>query len=87
MARLWRKYKVTKSFSDLDDYKVCRKHLQKIIRNSKRNLEKKFSLDNKNQRSFNSYIKSKTSSRTLKKTIGVLTSGTGEITVIFYILR
>ena len=85
-SRIWKKYKVTKSHSDLDDYKVCRKHLQKTIRNAKRNLEKKISLDNKNQRSFNSYIKSKTSNRTtvgpLKKTDGVQTSDTGEITVM-----
>ena len=81
-ARLWKKCKVTKSHSDLDDYKVCRKQLQKTIRNSKRNLEKKISFDNKNQRSFNSYIKSKTSNRTtvgpLKNTEGVPTSVQGK---------
>ena len=49
-------------------------------------MEKKISLDNKNQRSFNSYIKSKTSNRTtvgpFKNTDGVPTSDTGEITVM-----
>ena len=85
-TRLWKKYKYSQSAGDLEEYKNCRKDLQKAIRSAKRLLEKRLSLDNKNQRSFNSYIKSKTANKTtvgpLKKSDGSVTSDNQEMATI-----
>lgn len=85
-SRLWKKYKKSQSSEDLEGFKVCRKELQKSIRNAKRKLEVKLSKETRNPRAFNSYVKSKTTNRTtvgpLKAESGAVTSDPKEMTVI-----
>ena len=72
---LWKRYQQTKSFQDFEEYKRQEKKTQKEIRRSKRKFERKLSrAKGKGNRLFNSYIRSKTKSRS---TIGPLKNKEG----------
>jgi DNA topoisomerase VI subunit B len=66
--RKWRVAKLSKSADELREYREIEKETAKKIRNAKRKLEKDLGED-KNNRKFARYIKSKTKSRT---TVGPL---------------
>ena len=74
-GRLWRKYKKTQSETDFEQYKECRKSLQRRLRSARRNFEKKLASEDRNPRAFNSYIKSKNSN---KVSVGPLKNIQGE---------
>lgn len=71
--RLWKR---AKHGEDAAEYREAEKRLKKMIRNAKRNFEKRLSEEKDNKRPFYSYVKVKTKSR---QAVGPLKGDQGEV--------
>ena len=81
--RLFKYWKTTKDYESYANYKKSEKLVQKTVKNAKKKFEQKLSRKNRNDKSFYSYVSSRTKSKSnvgpIKKSDGSVTNDDKEV--------